>query len=106
MNRVMILGGYGHFGVKISEALLKSQIPVIIVGRHFDKLNNMVELLKQKYPADLIFGSCFDIYEDLNDKLRELKTQHCYTHQWAFSKSKLHHSPIVHRKSGTLYRYC
>ncbi len=39
MNKVMVLGGFGHFGIKIAESLIKDDIPVIIVGRSEDKLS-------------------------------------------------------------------
>lgn len=73
MNSVMILGGYGHFGVKIAEALIKDNIPIIIVGRNQDKLAEMIDRLKQKYPTASIAGSCFDIYKKLDKRLKELK---------------------------------
>jgi short subunit dehydrogenase-like uncharacterized protein len=73
MNSIMVLGGYGHFGVKISEALIKSNIPVIIVGRNQDKLTSTVHHFKKNFPSANISGSCFDIYEKLNEKLKEFK---------------------------------
>lgn len=73
MNSIMILGGYGHFGVKIAETLIKDNIPIVIVGRNQHKLTNTVNHFKQKYPAASIIGSCFDIYKSLDEKLRELK---------------------------------
>lgn len=73
MNSVMILGGYGHFGVKIAEALIRDNIPIIIVGRNQDKLTNTINHLKQKYPTANITGSCFDIYKNLDERLKELK---------------------------------
>jgi len=69
----MVLGGYGHFGVRISEALIKDNFPVIIVGRNQDKLAATVRRLKQKYPTVDITGSCFDIHKDLDARLKELK---------------------------------
>jgi hypothetical protein len=73
MNKVMILGGYGHFGVKIAEALIKDNIPVIIVGRSKDKLTETLHRLEQKYPKAYIGGYCFDIYRNLDKKLKDLK---------------------------------
>lgn len=73
MNKIMILGGYGHFGIKIAEALVKDNIPIIIVGRDQDKLTNAMRYLKQKYPAASIAGSCFDVHKSLDEKLKELK---------------------------------
>lgn len=37
MNSIMIPGGYGHFGVKIAEALINDNIPIVIVGRNQHK---------------------------------------------------------------------
>jgi hypothetical protein len=73
MNEVMILGGYGHFGLKIAEALIQVNIPVIIVGRSEVKLSKALYGLHQKYPQAKIGGSCFDIHQDLDDKLKALK---------------------------------
>lgn len=73
MTNVMILGGYGHFGIRISEALIKDNIPIIIVGRNSDKLTKTIDRLKQKYPTANIMGSCFDIYTDLDAQLKALK---------------------------------
>lgn len=73
MGKVMVLGGYGHFGVKISEALIKDNIPVIIVGRALDKLTKTTKTLKDKYPNADISGACFDIYANFDNELKELK---------------------------------
>ena len=69
MYTVMVLGGYGHFGVKISEALIKAEIPLIIVGRNQNKLTDTIQRLKKDHPSANISGSCFDIYDRLNEKL-------------------------------------
>lgn len=73
MNKVMILGGYGHFGAKIAEALIKDNIPVILVGRSKDKLTKILHYLEQSYPKANISGSCFDVYSDLDAKLKDLQ---------------------------------
>lgn len=73
MNKIMILGGYGHFGKKIAEALIKDNIPIIIVGRSENTLINTIKNLKGKFPEAIIDGSCFDIYTCLDEKLKELK---------------------------------
>lgn len=73
MNRIMILGGYGHFGLKIAQALVKDNIPIIIVGRNQDKLTRCLQYLKEEHPTADIIGSCFDIYKNLDSKVKEFK---------------------------------
>ena len=41
MRKVLVLGGYGNFGRRISEALLKANIPVTIAGHNIDKANSL-----------------------------------------------------------------
>ena len=37
MKKALVLGGYGNFGKRICEALLKTSIPVTIAGRNKKK---------------------------------------------------------------------
>lgn len=64
MKTILILGGYGNFGKRISESL--SDIPninLIISGRRLSKANSLVEVLSSKANANLKALE-LDIFED------------------------------------------
>lgn len=42
---VLILGGYGNFGKRISAALASKGVPVLIAGRNFQKANELAKLI-------------------------------------------------------------
>lgn len=52
---ILILGGYGNFGKRISESLAKqSDVCILIAGRSFEKAQQLCEKLRaEKYPAEL-----------------------------------------------------
>lgn len=52
---ILILGGYGNFGKRISESLAKqSDVCILIAGRSFDKAQQLCEKLRaEKYSAEL-----------------------------------------------------
>jgi short subunit dehydrogenase-like uncharacterized protein len=41
MSKILILGAYGNFGERISRALAKKNIPLILGGRDEKKLDNL-----------------------------------------------------------------
>lgn len=72
MRKILILGGYGNFGWRISRALAKSAIPIVICGRNENKAKALANSLQKDYPHSAIETSCFDVNKDL---IRELKKQ-------------------------------
>lgn len=73
MTQVLILGGYGNFGSRIAEALLKKNISIIIAGREQQKAQALqAKLIKHANP-DLIKISTFDANKDLDQQLSTLK---------------------------------
>ncbi len=65
MNRkVLILGGYGNFGKRIAQALVKAHIPIVIVGRNRIKAEILVSELGS--PAQ---AAIFDVKQDLAKQL-------------------------------------
>lgn len=68
MKPVLILGGYGNFGKRIARALVKAQVPVIIVGRDQTKAQALaVELGPLAQPV------AFDVNQDLAAQLAQLR---------------------------------
>lgn len=64
----MVLGGYGNFGRRISFALVKSNIEVIIVGRNqllAERCRNDIMLQYPSAQVDIVVA-------DINDKFNEL----------------------------------
>lgn len=71
---ILILGGYGNFGKRISESLAKqSDVCIIIAGRSFEKAQYLCEKLRaEKYPAELK-PIALDIFsEDFPQQLKSL----------------------------------
>jgi uncharacterized protein YbjT (DUF2867 family) len=50
MKRILVLGGYGNFGKRIGEALLRSQIPITVAGRNGEKAQQLAKTLSKTYP--------------------------------------------------------
>lgn len=73
MKKVLILGGYGNFGRKISTALTKVGIPVIIAGRNTKLAESLAVKLRKQYPGTQIEISIFDIEKDLSNQLKLIK---------------------------------
>ncbi len=69
MQPVLILGGYGNFGKRIAKALVKSGVPVIVVGRNMIK----ADAFKQALDSELVTTASFDAYRELDDALKRLK---------------------------------
>lgn len=73
MKKILILGGYGNFGARISRALAKANIPIVICGRDEDKANKLKNNLEKNFPDSKIEISCFDVKKDLKNKLQTLQ---------------------------------
>jgi len=64
MKTVLVLGGYGNFGKRISEYLSKIvEIKLIISGRNISKARSLTSLLKEKANCE-IEALALDIFED------------------------------------------
>lgn len=72
MGKVLILGGYGNFGKRIAEALVRSAVPVIIAGRDGDKAHVLAADLRQRYPGTQIENATIDAERNLVAKLHTL----------------------------------
>jgi hypothetical protein len=68
MRSVLILGGYGNFGKRIARALVKAQVPIIIVGRDHDKAQALSSEL-----GPLVQPVTFDVNQDLAAQLDRLQ---------------------------------
>lgn len=68
VNKVLILGGYGNFGKRISKLLTSQNIHVIIAGRDKDK----AEVLIKELPPHLVEIVIFDINKNFFAQLEVL----------------------------------
>lgn len=68
MNKVLVLGGYGNFGKRISTALIRKDIPVIIAGRNLAKAQTLASQLN----SPLVTIAAFDVNQDLTSQLQSL----------------------------------
>lgn len=66
MNEILVLGGYGNFGKRISEQLVKAGIDIIIVGRNKKKAKKVAIELGVK-------AITFDVNEMLAKYLKIIK---------------------------------
>lgn len=66
MNKVLILGGYGNFGKRISTQLAKSGFQIIVSGRDPKKATKLASELSAE-------GIAFDVNKDLAKQLKTLK---------------------------------
>lgn len=73
LSKVLILGGYGNFGKRIADALLRSGVRVIIAGRSEDKAKAMLAALRQKYPDVALDYAVLDVERNLLGQLHALK---------------------------------
>lgn len=69
IHKVLILGGYGNFGKRISKLLTSQNIYVIVTGR--DK--NKAESLIKELPPHLVEIATFDINKNFSSELVRLK---------------------------------
>lgn len=68
MKQVLILGGYGNFGKRIARALVKANVPVIIVGRDRAKAEELAAEL-----GPLAKPVVFDVNSALTEQLARLQ---------------------------------
>ena len=73
MNKILILGGYGHFGSKIAETLAKEGIPIILAGRNPAKMTSFQTELGKRYPDCEVECCVFDVFKSLDKKLQDLQ---------------------------------
>lgn len=73
MKKILILGGYGNFGGRITAALAKAKLPTIIAGRNQRKAENLLNSLSQQYPESSIEIATFDVNKELSTRLEKLK---------------------------------
>jgi uncharacterized protein YbjT (DUF2867 family) len=66
MNQVLILGGYGNFGARITAALVKNNISVIIAGRELQKAKDLQNKLKNDTAYNLMAVAAFDANKEVN----------------------------------------
>lgn len=73
MKKILILGGYGNFGTRISQALAKAHIPIIIAGRNRNTLIERQHEIQALYPQASVEINAFDLSTGLARALTELK---------------------------------
>ncbi len=73
MKQILILGGYGNFGERISASLAKDNIPIIIAGRDLAKANALQNKLIQNTGNSCIQAVAFDAGKSLSHQLELLK---------------------------------
>lgn len=73
MNQVLILGGYGNFGSRISAALLKDDISIIIAGRDLQKAQAFKKTLTKNTAENKVAIAAFDANHELGKQLDILK---------------------------------
>src|ERR1700759_1143487 len=67
----LILGGYGNFGKRIAELLVRSKIPVVIAGRDRSKAT----ALRARLPVSLVDVATFDVNTELAAHLKTIRPQ-------------------------------
>lgn len=72
MKKILILGGYGNFGSRISTALAKANIAIIIAGRNRNKAESLAQNLSKTYPNCSVEIATFDVKSDLANQLQKL----------------------------------
>ena len=73
MSKVLILGGYGNFGQRISMALAKADIAIVIAGRDRDKAGLLARDIKARYAQAEIEIAVFDVNRSLAAQLQKYK---------------------------------
>lgn len=73
-KNIVLLGGYGNFGKRITESLLDlTNVTLYIAGRNEQKANELCTQLQEKKPAPPLLPVRLDINaEDFESKLRQL----------------------------------
>ncbi|WKL56440.1 saccharopine dehydrogenase NADP-binding domain-containing protein [Asticcacaulis sp. ZE23SCel15] len=72
MGKVLILGGYGNFGKRIAEALIRSNVPVIIAGRDLSKAQALAHRLKAMVPDAEVGAAFINVDDGLIETLKNL----------------------------------
>lgn len=73
MRDVLILGGYGNFGKRISAALVRHNVPVIVAGRDPAKAQALVTKIQADLPGSSITPATFDAERELEAYLQAVK---------------------------------
>jgi len=73
MPEILILGGYGNFGKRISRALLRHEQAIIIAGRDERKAKSMAEALKAEFLGAEIRWEAIDAESGLDRALQRLR---------------------------------
>jgi len=75
MKKVLILGGYGNFGKRITSALVKAGINIIICGRDAKKAEKLKADLEKIYQNSAIEIAIFDVKKELAQQLKKLNPE-------------------------------
>ena len=73
MRDVLVLGGYGNFGKRIAQALVRHNVPVIIAGRDLGKAQALAAKIHAGQPQAQIRAVALDAEIDLEDCLRKFQ---------------------------------
>lgn len=73
MKKILVLGGYGNFGRRISTALVKAGQSIIISGRNHYKADAFLRELQQTNPQNSIQTAIFDVNKELRIQLERLR---------------------------------
>jgi len=71
-QRILILGGYGTFGQRITRALAKQGYEVLVNGRHQASAQKLIQRLRIEHPGVRLSAACFDIHQHLEAQLKRL----------------------------------
>ena len=75
LPNILILGGYGNFGKRISETLAKhANISLLVAGRNLEKANQLCEKLRAESCQAELKPIALDIFS--NDFPQQLKNLH------------------------------
>ncbi len=72
-KKVLILGGYGNFGKRLSMTFAKADIPIIICGRDKKSADLLRNQIKEQYKNSVIDTASFDVDKNLSSHLDMLK---------------------------------
>ncbi len=73
MADVLVLGGYGTFGSRISRALAEGGLDVVVAGRSREKADAWCSEIKVNSPGARVTAAAFDLHVDLPTQLAKLK---------------------------------
>ncbi|OYW83262.1 MAG: saccharopine dehydrogenase [Asticcacaulis sp. 32-58-5] len=72
MGKVLILGGYGNFGKRIAEALIRSGTAVVVAGRDLSRAQMLADRLKAMVPGAKADAALVNVDEGLIEALTHL----------------------------------